>query len=499
MDSLYVTTTIPYVNARPHVGFALELVQADALARYHRLAGMRIRLQSGTDENARKNVESARAAGVSPRDFVAGHSQAFRELGPLLDIQLDEFVQTAQARHARAVSALWQALRPDDLYRQAWEGRYCSGCEDFLGDRDLVDGLCPDHRKAPVPVREENWFFRLSAWQAPIEEALASGRLRITPEKRREEILAFVRRGLVDISVSRSAARSDGWGIPVPGDPDQVVYVWIDALVNYLTGLGYPDQAGWAAWWSPASRVVHVLGKNVWKFHAIYWPALLLSAGLPLPDELVIHGFLTVDGQKIGKSLGNAIDPAVPVSRYGVDAVRYYLLRSVALGADGDFSGRRLEAAYSQDLANNLGNLTNRLLVLCQRSGWQPSLEGGTREGPRDSAAVHCPVVHPAAPEGFHQAMAEGGFDRALGLLWEVFDSLNREIEQSRPWETLETPDNGLTGPEGRLAGWTGRLLAAVHWLEPFLPATTGKIRQAFAALPARSGAILFPRLPPLA
>ena len=312
MTNTYITTTIPYVNAEPHIGFALELVQADTLARYARLCGERVRLQTGTDENAWKNVESARARGCSPREFVARNTEAFRRLAQALNIAVDEFVHTTEERHRRAVWALWQRLRPGDLYKQAYTGHYCVGCEDFFYERELVDGCCPEHRTPPVPVEEENYFFRLSAYQAQIEELLLSGRLAITPEKRRLEVLNFVRQGLQDISVSRSSARAEGWGITVPGDESQTVYVWIDALVNYLTGLGFGTHEDWQEFWGPQSRVIHCLGKNVWKFHAVYWPALLLSAGLPLPDELVIHGFLTVNGQKIGKSLGMPSIPTYP-------------------------------------------------------------------------------------------------------------------------------------------------------------------------------------------
>lgn len=234
-------------------------------------------------------------------------------------------------------------------------------------------------------MREENYFFRLSAYQAQIEALLTSGRLAITPEKRRLEVLNFVRQGLHDISISRSSVRSEGWGITVPGDETQTIYVWIDALVNYLTGLGFGTNENWQEYWGSNSRIIHCLGKNVWKFHAVYWPALLLSAGLPLPNELVIHGFLTVNGQKIGKSLGNAIDPHVPIARYGVDAVRYYLLRYISPWDDGDFSEERLHLAYTQDLANNLGNLLSRLTTLCRRGNYQPVFP---RQGSRSAGWV---------------------------------------------------------------------------------------------------------------
>jgi methionyl-tRNA synthetase len=477
MSNTYITSTIPYVNAQPHIGFALELVQADTLARYARRCGSRVRFQTGTDENAWKNVESARALGCSPQEFVARNTEAFRQLGHALNISVDAFVHTTEARHRQAVWTFWQRLRPDDLYTQSYTGRYCSGCEDFLNERDLVDGCCPDHLTPPVAVQEENYFFRLSAYQAQIEELLTSGRLAITPEKRRVEVLNFVRQGLHDISVSRSSARAEGWGITVPGDESQTIYVWIDALVNYLTGLGFGTHDGWQEFWGPESRIVHCLGKNVWKFHAVYWPALLLSAGLPLPHELIVHGFLTVNGQKIGKSLGNAIDPHVCIARYGADAVRYYLLRYISPWDDGDFSAERLHLAYTQDLANNLGNLVSRLTTLCQRGNYQPEFVAGI----------------PEAPDGYHAALRGYAFDRALEILWNTLDGLNQEIEQTEPWKALKIGD--LPTLHHQLAPWLQRLSAVAYWLQPFLPDTSERVLAALTAQPIRVGAPLFPRL----
>jgi methionyl-tRNA synthetase len=278
--NFYITTTIPYVNAHPHVGFALELAQADAIARYHRLCGKEVRFQTGTDENAFKNVTAAREHGLETKTFVDANARRFRELSEALGVSHDEFVRTTEKRHALAVSRLWTSLRPSDVFRRRYDGLYCAGCEDFLFARDLVEGRCPDHDVSPRPVVEENWFFRLSAYQIQLDALIAEGRLRIVPDSRRNEVLAFIRRGLDDISISRNAERAGGWGIAVPGDPTQVIYVWIDALANYLTGLGYGQSSEWLRFWGAGTRKVHILGKNVWKFHAIYWPALLLSAGL---------------------------------------------------------------------------------------------------------------------------------------------------------------------------------------------------------------------------
>ena len=471
----YITTTIPYVNARPHIGFALELVQADALARYLRLRGETVRLQTGTDENAWKNVESAQAQGCSPQDFVDRNTAAFRELAAALHISVDVFVRTSEARHHRAVHALWRCLRQEDLYRKQYAGLYCVGCEDFVLERELVDGCCPDHRAPPVEVQEENYFFRLSAYQEQLDALITTGRLAIVPEFRRNEVLSFIRRGLHDISISRSSARSGGWGIGVPDDATQTVYVWIDALINYLTGLGFGDGEDWRYYWSAGSRKIHCLGKNVWKFHAVYWPALLLSAGLPLPDRLLVHGFLTVDGQKIGKSLGNAVDPFTLIETYGADAVRYYLLR-LAPWDDGDYTDERLRLAYNADMANNLGNLVSRLTTLAQR--------GGLR--------WHAPAGEPAAPAGFHEAWQEYAFDRALGVLFEKLTVINQEIGLAEPWKALKAGD--FIALHAQLTGWLNALFAVVYWLAPFLPDTSRKVRDLLTAEPLTTVPPLFPR-----
>ncbi|NKB67107.1 MAG: methionine--tRNA ligase [Candidatus Latescibacteria bacterium] len=474
-NDIYVTTSIPYVNGRPHVGFALELVQADAVARYHRLAGRSVRLQTGTDENAFKNVQAAQQQGVTTAALVEHNAEAFRALSEALDIGFDSFVRTTQDGHRQAVTALWQALRPGDVYRRAYEGLYCSGCEDFYLARDLSQGLCPEHGVAPQSVAESNYFFRLSAYGAQIEEALESGRIRVVPAKRRREVLAFVRRGLQDISISRDAQRQQGWGIAVPGDPSQVVYVWIDALINYLTGFGFGQGEDWRSGWAEEVGKIHVIGKNVWKFHAVYWPALLLSAGLPLPNEIVVHGFLTEEGRKISKSSGGSVDPLACIDQYGVDAVRYYLLRGVPPTDDGDFSLERLGQLYTQDLRHGLGNVLRRLLALAARSNYRPHL----------SAAV------PPAPEDYTEALQRYQFDRALASLWGVIDQINRSIQIVEPW-TL----SALGQQEDlyrHLDGWFGALYQIGYWLRPFLPRAAEEICTALKAPSSTAAPILFP------
>src|SRR5215471_14799179 len=299
---IYLTTAIPYVNAEPHLGFALELVQADTLARHHRLRGEEVRLLTGTDDNSLKNVLAAEAAGVATAELVKRNADRFADLQSRLELTFDDFIRTStDPRHEPAVDRLWRASEAaGDLYRGLYEGLYCVGCEQFYEPDELEGGLCPEHETVPEKVAEENWFFRLSRYQDQVAGLISSGTLRIVPEFHAREVLAFIRGGLRDISISRSWERARGWGVPVPGDPSQVMYVWWDALGNYLTGLDYgdgPDAPAFRTWWrgeqAADSRRVHVIGKDILRFHAVYWPAMLLSAGLPLPTEIFVHDFLT--------------------------------------------------------------------------------------------------------------------------------------------------------------------------------------------------------------
>lgn len=471
----YITTSIPYVNAAPHVGFALELVQADAIARYRRLRGENVRLQSGTDENALKNVLSARARGIPVRTFVDENAARFEALTKTLDISIDSFVRTTSERHANAVVALLSRLRKEDLYTRDYRGLYCVGCEEFYDERDLVDGLCPDHRDSPTVVSEENVFFRLSNHADVLHERIASRELHIVPEQREREVLRFIERGLQDVSISRDARRSEHWGIPFPGAPSQIVYVWIDALINYLTGLGYPDGDDVRRYWC-AANTCHVIGKNVWKFHAVYWPALLLSAGLPLPKQIVVHGFLTENGRKISKSHGQAAEPTEFVQRFGVEALRYFLLRHVRPFEDSDFSEARLAASYEADLANGLGNLFSRLTALCE------------------SARVRgVSADTPAAPPRYHAYLEAYQFDLALETLWAEIASINRDLVTAKPWAAIKARD--LTSAQAHLSGAVERLAAIAYWLAPFLPATSSVIRNSLTRDVIRRAEPLFPRL----
>ena len=329
--------------------------------------------------------------------------------------------------------------------------------------------MCPEHKTAPVKVEEQNYFFALSSWGQQVQAWLEAGKVGVIPRSRLNEVLAFVRRGLTDFSISRAAERSGGWGTAVPEDESQVVYVWVDALINYVSALGLGSGDAWRDWWNEGTEKVHVIGKNVWKFHAIYWPALLASAGLALPDRVVVHGFLTVDGQKIGKSLGNAVDPFACIERLGCDGLRYYLLRAIPSFGDGDFSLARAEELYRTDLANGLGNLVSRLAKLCQTAGLE---------------RVERPAVAPAW-DGVGEAIGACEFDRALAAVWEAVTDLNRQIENVRPWELIRSQQT----EEARrhLGRWLWRVRELAWWLRPFLPAgRLGGLRRSY--LKVRSG-----------
>ncbi|PRY22021.1 methionine--tRNA ligase [Pseudosporangium ferrugineum] len=380
-----VMTAIPYVNGRPHVGHALELVQADVLARHRRQCGDEVRFQTGTDDNALKNVQGAEAEGITPQEYVARVAERFAGLREPLDLSFDDFINTSSdPRHRPGVDKLWAACAArGDFYKKAYSGLYCVGCERFYTADELTpDGHCEEHGTAPEPVEESNWFFRLSRYQDALEELISSDRLRIEPATRKREVLSFIRAGLEDFSVSRSVARARGWGIPVPGDPGQVIYVWYDALANYITAPGYgTDDPQFTYWWDESERV-HVIGKGIIRFHAVYWPAMLLSAGVSLPGTIFVHEYLTAGGEKISKSAGNAEDPADLATRYGTDALRWWMLCEVARFGDTDYTAPRLVNRANEDLANNLGNFVNRTASMIHRyrNGVVPSSEAGTTE-----------------------------------------------------------------------------------------------------------------------
>ncbi|HEY1664242.1 MAG TPA: methionine--tRNA ligase [Trebonia sp.] len=478
MTSSYITTTIPYVNARPHLGFALELVQADVLARHHRDLNEQVRFQAGTDDNSLKNVLAAQAAGIGVQEFVDANAAAFTGLAEPLSLSVDDLIRTStDPRHKAGVERLWRACATSgDLYRKHYEGLYCVGCEQFYTTAELTAGRCPEHGTVPDLVSEENWFFRLSRYAGRLRGLIADDTIRIQPAERRNEVLAFIDAGLADFSVSRGVERARGWGIPVPGDAGQVIYVWWDALGNYLTALDYAvGGENLGHWWTGASRRIHLLGKGVLRFHAVYWPAMLLSAGESLPTDIVVHGYLTENGRKISKSSGaqdlvSAADPYALTGQYGTDAVRWWLLREVPRGADADFTPGRLVARANDELANGFGNLVNRVVSMIHRyhDGRVPATSASGPAAPAlDSAISAAPVLIAAALEDFD-------FRRATEAVWRIADEANRYVNRTRPWDLAKA------GERAELAAVLSRLLracqAAGEHLRPFLPDAATRI-----------------------
>jgi methionyl-tRNA synthetase len=487
----YLTTAIPYVNGDPHLGHALELVQADVLARHRRLRGDDVRLLSGTDDNALKNVTAAAAAGRTVADFVAEQASRFAALAGPLQLSLDDFIRTSSdPRHRPGVERLWQACAASgDLYQRDYEGLYCAGCEAFAAAGECE---CPEHGAVLEPVAERNWFFRLSRYGDALLDLIESGRLRIEPRERRNEVLAFVRGGLADFSVSRDRERARGWGIPVPGDQTQVVYVWFDALGNYVTALDYGTGGEpYGRWWRRSDERRHVIGKGIVRFHAVYWPAILLSAGEPLPTTVFVHDYVTVRGEKLSKSRGGAIDPALVVDRFGADALRWWFLRDVPRSGDADFR-EELLAARANELADGLGNLLSRTVALVARS--RP--HGLRRTGGRPEEATALSARVKRLPEAIDDALDGCDLRTAARALEEVWTDANRFVSATRPWEAARAERSCDAGGAARLDALLGVLVdtcaTLAHELRPFLPDAAARIAAALAACDPAQARTLF-------
>jgi methionyl-tRNA synthetase len=410
----YVTTSIPYVNGEPHIGFAMELLEADVLARAARSQKKSVIFTTGTDEHGGKVAQKAADNGLTPKQFTDQVSASFRDLGKLINISNDRFIRTTDSGHEQRAQMIWKALEKD-IYKDKYVGWYCTGCEAFVTEATAKEnnGVCPIHGKPYEKIEEENYFFRLSTYAPQIEKAISDGSFRIVPATRKHEILHVIKEGLEDISISRPKDKIQ-WGIPVPGDKNQVMYVWFEALMNYITVLGYPEYKDFKEFW-PAN--VQVIGKDILRFHAAIWPGMLFALGVPLPKVLYVHGFITVEGQKMSKSLGNVIHPREIIDAYGVDAFRYYFLRHVSSYEDGDFSWERLHLAYNNELANELGNAVQRTAAMIKQ--YQNSLIGDIPPAEHDYAQ-------------YWKAIEDCRFDRALDEVWEQVRGLNQYIDEQK-------------------------------------------------------------------
>jgi len=473
----FITNAIPYVNAKPHVGHALEFVQSDTIRRFRKLLGDEALLLCGGDENAMKNVQAAEKEGTPVQEFVDNNTKLFEQLAKNLHVQFDIFQKGSSKQHHQSSQKLWELCNNSgDIYKKSYSGLYCVGCELFYEHEELNEnGECLEHPgKKLEEVTEENYFFKLSKYQKQIEDIIQNDIIKITPVSRKNEVLAFIKSGLQDISVSRSNERAKNWGVPVPGDTTQRMYVWFDALNIYQSGIGFgTNEEEYNKWW-PAD--LHVIGKGIIRFHAVYWPAFLLSAGLKLPKSIFVHGYFTVDGQKMSKTLGNVIDPNEMIEKYGVDALRYYLLSQIPSTGDGDFSESRLKEVYNSDLANGLGNLCARVAKLCEKVDYKISNEQKDLE-------------HTA--EDYHDALKENDFQRAIGIINHYFRQCDIKINQDEPWkiENQEKLNEVLTY-------YVNEIIKTTKLLKPFLPETAEKILKQFTAEKIVSAKPLFPRLP---
>ena len=460
---IYITTSIAYVNADPHLGFALELVQTDCVARYQRLIGNEVFFVSGADENSLKNVLAAEKAGASVKEWVERHSAKFASLKDALNISFDDFIRTTQLRHIEGVQKMWLSAK-EDIYQGNYEGLYCVGCEDFYKEEDLVDGCCPEHKTKPEIVKEENYFFRLSKYQKQLEEIYQNDKIGIYSNSRKGDIYNFLKEGLRDFSISRSQARAHNWGIPVPDDKNQMIYVWFDALCNYVTVLGYAKNSPiFRAWWEDESTEVwHFIGKDISKFHCVYWPAILMSAKLRLPSKVIIHGFITLEGEKMSKSLGNVLDPFELAKEYGSDVLRYYMLREFSLAQDGDFNRATLLERYNKELANGLGNLLSRATTLMEKNGGQIKPEANLLN-----------LAIEETWQKYNEAFAEFKINLAADSFLQLITKADAFVNEKQIWKIED---------EGQLNQALSSLwlvLANLSLLvEPFMPETSKKIKE---------------------
>lgn len=472
MNKFYITSAIPYVNAKPHIGHALEFIQSDVIARFHRLKGYDTTYLCGSDENALKNVQAAENAKSSVQEFIDENAKAFQDLSEKLDVQFDVFQKGSSTQHHEASQKLWQLCeKAGDIYKKKYKGLYCVGCEEFKSPSDLSDtGECPEHPgKKLEEVEEENYFFALSKYQDRLLTMIETDEYKIVPNFRKNEIVSFIKSGLQDFSISRSNQRAKNWGVPVPGDETQRMYVWFDALNIYQSGIGFGwDEASYTKWW-PAD--VHVVGKGIIRFHAVYWPAILLSANLDLPKKLLVHEYFTVNGQKMSKTVGNVVDPRDIIATYGTDALRYYCLAKISPFADGDFSEEKLKESYNSDLANGLGNLVARVAKLAERSG------------------VDFSEISQKFDAKIEEKLASYKFNEAMEHLWGEIREADKLINEKQPWK-LEG-----TELEEVLRNLVNRIRHVAFNLQPFLPQTAVKVLDQLKGGKIVSQQPLFPRI----
>ncbi len=453
----YITTPIYYTNQPPHIGTAYTTVAADVLARYHRLKSEQVFFLTGTDEHGENIARAAEKAGKSPQKFVDEIAESFKNVWKKLNISYDDFIRTTDEKHKKGVEKFLLKLKQSGkVYQDEYKALYCSGCEDFIFKKDLVDGKCPYHKKEPKLISEKNYFFKLIDFLPQVKELIEKNKIIIEPKERKKEVLSLLKQDLGNLSISRQKVK---WGIPLPFDKKQKIYVWVEALANYITAIGYESNLKQFEKLWPAD--LHLIAKDIVKFHAIFWPALLLAVGLEPPKKIFVHGFFTVEGQKMSKTLGNVIDPIYLVDKYGTDAVRYFLLREISFGQDGDFSIKRFEERYNADLANGLGNLVSRVLTLSEKIK------------PAKSAAGQLTRKIKSSQKSYQKAMEEIKFHEALELVWQLISACDEYIEKNKPWQLIKSQPEKFKQVISELLI---TLKEIVSLLEPFMPETSEKI-----------------------
>jgi methionyl-tRNA synthetase len=476
MDTFYITTAIDYVNSRPHLGTAYEKITADVIARYKRLAGVPTWFLMGNDEHSLNVFRRAKEQGLEPKAYCDRMEQEFRDVWQQLNVSFDDFIRTTEERHRVGVTELVTRIRTaGDIYEGHYEGWYCVSCEAFKQEKDLVDGLCPTHKRQPDWIREKNHFFRLSKYQEPLLRHFEAHPEFLEPDVRRNEIVSLLQGGLEDISISRA---EQAWGIPLPFDPSSVVYVWFDALINYISALGLGgDQSAFERWWPAA---LHVIGKDITRFHCVIWPAMLMSAGLPLPRQVFGHGFVFFKGEKMSKSLGTMVDPLDAASRFGPDPLRLFLVREFAYGQDGDFSWERFEDRYNSDLANNLGNLVSRVATMADKYCGGRLPQSGAEAGRLAQVAA-------AALASYRASMDRFALQDGVGAAFGLVDAANQFIAETEPWKLAADPSNaGRVG--AILYDVTEALRIAAVLLLPVMPASAAEILRRVGAAPPAAG-----------
>ena len=473
MAKKYVTTAIPYMNGNPHIGHAMDYCLADVCVRYYKLRGDEVRFQAGTDEHGSKIAQKAEEQGLTPQEFVDEKAAAFKDFIRKLDVEYTDFVRTTDLEHERRVQEIWRRLEKH-IYKAKYEGWYCTGCERFVTQKEYAEnnGICPDHQKPYEELSEENYYFRISDFKKSITLAIENDEMQVLPLFRKKEILRLLEE-TPDVSISRPRTQLE-WGVAVPDDESQVMYVWMDALANYLTVIGYPDASDFSEWWPATAQFV---GKDILRFHAIIWPAMLLGLGLALPKTLVSHGMILADGQKMSKSIGNVVSPEKVIDEYGVDAFRYFFLRHVDTFADADFTWERFERAYNTELANDLGNLVQRLATLVAKNGVE--IEAGDDE--RGAAGENGCYVSELDKE-YINLMDSFQFSKAFDYAWGKVQGINKKIDDEKPWALAK---NGETEKLAEcLKNLVAELLEVVTLLSPFIPRAAANIRQIFTACP---------------